>query len=90
MEPRTARRRDESDQYLGLAGRVERLRGTDSNHHLGGDALSRWQNLHREEIARVIDRRDELKGRDGPGVSSDRLTLWILEAIDDLSQGRAV
>jgi hypothetical protein len=71
-------------QYLGLAGRVERLRDTDSDHHPGGDELRRWQNLYQKEIAGVIDRRNELIGRDtGPGVGTGQLTLW-LEDIGDL------
>jgi hypothetical protein len=73
----TAQHRNEvATQYLGLAGRVERLRDSDSDHHLGGDELRRWQILDQEDIVRVIDRRNELIGRDtGPGVGTERLTL---------------
>jgi hypothetical protein len=81
----TAQERNElATQYLGLAGRVERLRDTDSDHHASKGELGRWQLLYQKEIAGAIDRRNELIGRDaGPGVDTRQLTLW-LEEIGDL------
>jgi hypothetical protein len=77
---RAQQRNELATQYLGLAGRVERLRDTDSDHHPSKDELGRWQNLYQKEITVAIDRRNELVDRDtGPGVDTARLTLWLEE-----------
>lgn len=50
------------DQFLGLAGRIERLQNPLSDI-LGADdhkAISRWQSLYAEEIVETLRRRETL------------------------------
>lgn len=75
-----ARERIESiDNYLAIAGRIERLQASDPDATLftGGD-LGLWQRTYAEEIGAVIARRDRLvNSRLSPAVGGEEVRGWI-------------
>lgn len=76
----TAALREQSiNRYLGLAGRVERLLGTDPGHTLlNGVAIGIWQDTYAEEICEVVARRDLLLDpQRAPAIGSELVGDWI-------------
>lgn len=62
--------------FLGLAGRVQRLAGSDPATR--SDELARWIAIYRSEIDDVLRHQSELiEPLTAAGVTSERLTLWI-------------
>lgn len=67
--------------FLGLAGRIERIETADAERHRDGRSLLRWRSVYAAEIRDSLNRRAELLDPlSGPEVSFDRLTAWIEEA----------
>jgi hypothetical protein len=81
---KAAERNKLESNFHGLAGRVERLVGTDSGRTtLDPERLTRWQNLYRDEATEVLRRRDSILREGGMPqhiATIEQLSEWISHA----------
>lgn len=72
-------------QFLGLAGRLERLRYQEpSETNLDASTLVRWQNLYGDNVTTVLHNRSVLLDKPAT-VSADSLVEWIAYARETLT-----